>query len=663
MKFFKKSLENLNLSAKFAIYLSLIILVFCFLTSSVLYQFLKDYVLNEARREAEILLTQIDALGSYVKEELRPSLFKLFRETNIKENFILEAMSTTHVRTRVMQRFQTKFKDYDYRRVSTNPINPEHLPNPLETELLERFKKNPNISRWEDVVDFRNEKYLVIAKPVIVEKECLVCHGKVKDAPSSLLKIYPRKGDFLWKEGEIMGVEVVYVPLRGALSEIKNITFIIFGFGIFTILFLLVTIEGLFWSIVVKPLKRLSIHFKQIISGNAPLSQQIKVERKDEIGELLSSFNQLSTYLHEAQEAIKTYANTLQTIFNSITDPLALVNIDCTIEMCNKAYQEWIETKKGPVFYYRCNPSSEEHKSYCPVKLLKKVIEEKNPVSEYVKDENECYYYVHFYPVFDDQGNIIKVVHYLEEITEKKKMEEQIALAEKLAAIGQLAAGIAHEINNPLGGIILCLNNIFYTQMNEETKTKHIELINEGLLRIQKIIKTLLEFSRNTELTLAKCDLKEILENVLNLTNYVLKEKGVKLITEIENQLPPIFVDKTKLEQVFINLILNSIDAMTNVYPKILTIKAAKKDNKILISITDTGTGIPENIRSKIFSPFFTTKPLGKGTGLGLFICKSVVEQHRGKIWFETSDKGTTFFIEFCIDELKKLYESQSLSS
>lgn len=660
MRFFKNFIQSLNLSSKFAVYLSFTMLFFCIMITAILYQFLKDYILNEARKEADLLLAQIDALGGYVKEELRPSLFRFFRETNIKENFILEAMSTTHIRTRVMERFKTKFSDYDYRRVSNNPINPEHLPNPLERELLEKFKKDSSVTRWENLVDLDGEKYFVIAKPVIVERECLVCHGRVKDAPSSLLRIYPRKEDFRWKVGEIMGVEAVYVPLRGALSEVKKVIFIILVFGAFAVLLLLVTIEGLFWSVVVKPLKKLSVHFNQIISGKAPLNQQISVERRDEIGELLISFNQLSTYLYEAQEAIKTYANTLQTIFNSITDPLALVNIDCTIEMCNRAYQEWIETRKGPVFSYRCNPSLDEHQNLCPVRLLKRVIEEKTLVSEYVRDENDNYYHVHLYPVFDDQGNVIKVVHYLEEITEKKKMEEQIALAEKLAAIGQLAAGIAHEINNPLGGIILCLNNIFNTHMDEETKAKHIELINEGLLRIQKIIRTLLEFSRNTELTLTRCHLREIWENVLNLTGYMIRKKGIKLEMNLDHGLPPIFVDKTKLEQVFINLVLNSIDAMRETSKKVLTIKASKKNGKILVLVSDTGTGIPEKIQSKIFSPFFTTKPLGKGTGLGLFICKSVVEQHRGKIWFETSEKGTTFYIELYIDELRKLYESQN---
>ncbi|QER41901.1 DUF3365 domain-containing protein [Thermodesulfobacterium sp. TA1] len=656
MKNLKNFLNNLSLSTKFTLYLLCVISLFCFLFSTLLYYFLKNKMLEEARRESEILITQIDALGDYVKEELRPSLFKFFKEVNLKEDFILEAMSTTHIRTKVMQRFKAKFNDYEYKRVSLKPINPNHLPNELERKLLAIFNQDKNLKRWENIIEINKEKYLVVVKPIITEKECLICHGRVKDAPKNLLKIYPRKEDFNWKPGDLMGLEAVYIPLKTWLWEIKHIALTTFISGMLTIILLLVTIEGVFWAIVGKPIKRLTIHFRDIISGKAPLNQKIEVERKDEIGELLQSFNQLANHLFEAQEAIKTYAQTLQTIFNHITDPLALVNLNCTIEVSNKAYQEWINQKKGPVFNMECNPLQSDEIRPCLVALLKKVMETKQPVSEHLSSPEGGYYYTHLYPVFDEKGKVVKVVHYVEDVTEKKKIEEQMAITEKLAAIGQLAAGIAHEINNPLGGIILCVNNLFKTSMDEQTRNQHIELINQGLSRIQNILKVLLDFSKKTELELKACEVKNLIENVLKLISYYLKEKSIKLILELEENLKPVYLDANKIEQVLLNLLLNAIDAMEHSGTKILTVRAYMKENKMIFEVSDTGTGIPDHIAKKIFEPFFTTKPLGKGTGLGLFISKSIVEQHGGKIWFYTSEKGTTFVVELPLEK-EKVYE------
>nr|WP_281166812.1 ATP-binding protein [Thermodesulfobacterium thermophilum] len=333
-----------------------------------------------------------------------------------------------------------------------------------------------------------------------------------------------------------------------------------------------------------------------------------------------------------------------------MTDPLALVNLNCKVEVSNKAYQEWISQKKGPVFNTECDPLKADKNKTCPIALIRKVIETKHPVSEYISSPEGGYYYTHLYPVFDQTGKVIKVVHYVEDVTEKKRIEEQMAITEKLAAIGQLAAGIAHEINNPLGGIILCLDNVIRSSMDEKTKNQHIELINQGLSRIQNIIKVLLDFSRTTELNLRVCEVKDLIENVLKLINYYLKEKSIKLKIELEQNLSPVYLDSNKIEQVLLNLILNAVDAMENSEEKVLTIKVYHKDSKMFIEVSDTGSGIPPHVAEKVFDPFFTTKPLGKGTGLGLFISKSIVEQHGGKIWFTTSEKGTTFVVEIPLE-------------
>lgn len=642
-------LKNLSLNTKFTISIILIILVFCIIFSFLIYYHLKQKVIEDANEKTRIILTQIDSLGNYVKEELRPAIFRLLEETGRKDEFIVEGMSTTHVRLSVMKRFNNRIGSYTYKRVSTEPINPEHKAEDIHIKLINYFYKNRDKETWSGILKIGDQDILVMAKPVITEKSCLICHGKIKDAPKALLKMFPRDKDFSWQEGDIMGIEAVYLPIATTLGEIKGIAISTFMLGLVALVFLFVAMQGAFWNFVIKPLKKMSTLFKGIVNGTEPLNQQIEVKTEDEIGELIYSFNQMAKFLYEAQEATKKYAETLQTIFEGITDPLALVNPDCTVEMTNHAYRSWILENRSAVFSFPCDLEKIETDRICPVNLLKRVIEQKKPISEYWEGEDGNHYFIHLYPIFNNKGEVNKVVHYVKDVTEKKKIEEQMRITEKLAAIGQLSAGLAHEINNPLGGISLCFNNLISTQMDEETKKEHIRVINQGLSKIQEIIKQLLDFSKQTELVVSPVNINELIENVLRLTDYLITKKQIKVVKKFSH-MPNILVDQNKIEQVFLNIILNAIQAMDG-EERILTIETGLNESVCKISFTDTGPGIPDEIMTKIFDPFFTTKPVGQGTGLGLSVSKSIVEQHNGKIYFNTSHRGTTFIVELPVKQ------------
>lgn len=637
-------LKNLSLNTKFTISIIFIILVFCIIFSFLVYYHLKQKVIEDANEKTRIILTQIDALGNYVKEELRPAIFRLLEETGKKDEFIVEGMSTTHVRLSVMKRFNNKIGNYTYKRVSTEPINPEHKADEIHAELIRYFYENKDKEFWSGIKRIGNQDILIMAKPVITEKSCLICHGKKDAAPKSLLKMFPRSKDFTWKEGDIMGIEAVYLPIATTLVEIKGIAISTFLFGLVSLIFLFITLQGAFWNFVIKPLKSLSTLFKGIVNGTEPLNQKIEVKTEDEIGELIYSFNQMAKFLYEAQEATKKYAETLQTIFEGITDPLALVNPDCTVEMTNHAYRLWLKEKRAAVFNSPCNLEKITADTSCPLYFLKKVIENKKPISEYWEGEDGNHYFIHIYPIFNEQNEVIKVVHYVKDVTERRKIEEQMRITEKLAAIGQLSAGLAHEINNPLGGVKLCFNNLISTEMDEETKKEHIKVINQGLTKIHDIIRQLLDFSKQTELIITPVNINDLIENVLRLTDYLISKKGIKVVKKFET-IPHILIDQNKIEQVFLNIILNAIQAMEG-EERILTIETTKKHNKCLISFSDTGHGIPSEIIEKIFDPFFTTKPVGQGTGLGLSVSKAIIEQHNGKIYVRSSTKGTTFTVE-----------------
>lgn len=642
-------LKALSLSTKFTLAIALILTVFCIIFSVILYYHLKERVLEDAGEKTRIILAQIDAVGDYVKEELRPAMFNILNDEK-KEDFIVEAMSTTHVRFSVMRRFNKELGDYIYNRVSIDPLNPKNRADELHQRLIEFFNKNREVTVWNGIIKQDGQEYLIRAKPVFVEKGCLICHGRLKDAPKALIRKYNRSRDLNWKEGDIIGVESVRVPLAATLGEIKGIAISTFIFGILSLFFLFLSLQGAFWSLVTKPLGRLTGTFKNIVDGTEPLSQNIPVHSKDEIGELIISFNQMSRHLYEAQEAMKKQTETLKTIFEGISDPLALIRPDCSVELTNSAYREWMTKGIKAVFKERCEPEKCDPDTICPVCFLKRLKKEKRPLSEYWEDETGRHYYIHLYPIFDDRGDVIKAVHYVKDITERWQMEEQMRLTEKFAAIGQLSAGLAHEINNPLGGIRLCFNNLISTEMDAETRQRHIEVINTGLQKIQDIIKQLLDFSKQTELLKAPYSVNNLIENVLSLTEYIITKKGIKVIKAFDPAIPELMVDKNKMEQVFLNIILNAVQAMDGSNGT-LKITTYAENGKCLIAISDTGPGIPEHILPRIFDPFFTTKPVGEGTGLGLSVSKSIVEQHNGKIKVNTSEKGSTFIVELPISQ------------
>jgi signal transduction histidine kinase len=231
-----------------------------------------------------------------------------------------------------------------------------------------------------------------------------------------------------------------------------------------------------------------------------------------------------------------------------------------------------------------------------------------------------------------------------ERLKRTAKIERQMMETEKLAALGQLSAGIAHEINNPIGGIQLCFNNLMSTEMDEQTRQQHIDVVISGLNRIQTIVKQLLEFSRNSPLSISACSINTIVENVLKITEYTISKKGISLVKDLSSNMPLVRVDSNKMEQVLLNIIMNAVQAMDK--GGTLTIRTWSNRGMCNVSISDTGKGIPDNVLSKIFDPFFTTKDVGKGTGLGLTVSKAIVEQHGGRIEVETSHMGTTFTVK-----------------
>ncbi len=233
------------------------------------------------------------------------------------------------------------------------------------------------------------------------------------------------------------------------------------------------------------------------------------------------------------------------------------------------------------------------------------------------------------------------------DITERKKMELQLIQAERLAAVGELAAGVAHEVNNPLGGLQNFVKMMKKEPENILQNQEFLDLMSEGLKRIEVIVKQLMAFSRPYSTHMSNHSLNEIVENSLRFVGHRIKECGIRLEKELFLGLPEIYGDADNISQVIINIIVNALDSMPE--GGALTIKTGYCDfhpSSIQVAIADTGSGIPEEILNKIFNPFFTTKEMG--SGLGLAISKRIVDNHNGSIIVKSNPgEGTTFYVCF----------------
>jgi signal transduction histidine kinase len=232
-----------------------------------------------------------------------------------------------------------------------------------------------------------------------------------------------------------------------------------------------------------------------------------------------------------------------------------------------------------------------------------------------------------------------------EDDKERERTQKGLLLTEKMVAIGKLTAGMAHEINNPLGGILNCIYHFRKRSQPVEKQREYLDLMEDGIKRIQKTVTNLLEFARNPNLERTSTDFSLLLENTISLLDYQFRKNQIKIEMEIPRPLPSLNVDRNQIGQVLVNIFLNSLQAMQG--GGVLKIEAAAQDGRFLVTVSDTGKGIPEEILPKVFDPFFTTKGEGTGTGLGLWISQGIIERHGGAIQIRSGEgKGTTVEIQ-----------------
>ncbi|THB73475.1 MAG: PAS domain S-box protein [Desulfobacteraceae bacterium] len=257
--------------------------------------------------------------------------------------------------------------------------------------------------------------------------------------------------------------------------------------------------------------------------------------------------------------------------------------------------------------------------------------------------------------IYDEKGNETATMAIYNDLRDKiqverelKMTQKQLAQSEKMASLGRLAAGVAHEINNPLTGILFYASLLSERSDLDESVSEDLGCIIEDANRCKEIVKSLLVYSRSADTKKNIVQLNDIVEQSLKLIRDQKKFRNIKIKKHLSDEMMLINADTSKLNQVVINLVMNAVDSMDDSGAITLTTYKERVLNKVFLEVKDTGKGIPREHLSKIFDPFFTTKEVGKSTGLGLSIVYGILEEHDATISVKkTGDKGTTFIVEF----------------
>jgi PAS domain S-box-containing protein len=364
----------------------------------------------------------------------------------------------------------------------------------------------------------------------------------------------------------------------------------------------------------------------------------------------ISVFVRDITERKQAEEAIKHAAEEWRRTFDSITDAISIQDREFRILRANKAFADLFKKSPRQIIGKYCYELHRGDKpiSGCPHQQT--LATGKPAAAEFYESHLEKHFRESTSPIFNDKGEVVGTVHITRDITEQKQQNERLMMADRLASIGELAAGTAHELNNPLTSVIGFSQLLMEKDIPDDIR-EDMKLIYSEARRAADVTKNLLTFARKRAPVKQLTQINNIIEDVLKLRAYEHKLNGIQVKRRLAHDLPEIMVDSFQMQQVFLNIIINAEYFMTVAHNRgTLTINTKKHNSSMRISITDDGPGIPQENLSRIFDPFFTTKEAGKGTGLGLSICHGIVAEHGGQIYAKSQPgKGATFIVELPI--------------
>ncbi len=777
---------------------------------------MRNVLEEEVRDKARLIFMHVDSIQHYVRDVLRPAMYE-----RLPSAFIIQAMSSSFVSRKIMAPVNNPDDGTLFRRVAVDARNPDFEANQYERELIQYFRTHRERTLWEGYKVMDGEKYYLMVRPVIFEKECMYCHGRPADAPVDLLHLYGNRG-FGKQLGAIAGVDFVGISVHNSIGRVQQTLLTYFACFAFAVLLFFFATHVLFRVLVVNNLKRLNLVFRRNVTDAEGSALLRKLEQGDEIEELVEGMEQMSEHLLEARCQLQNYAenlrsmvdertdalsgevkarradvhlfvhlledmrkslsraelwqlalpqicrrfgakriaylctmgsqnafvwpetgkiperpdnfvelltggvcvlsgasifipvessignaegllclywdneedaarhdrnvlqalgrqlgtaaenltaidsllrqmNVLETIVEGITDPLVLMDSSCTLLTVNEASKKLTsELTRGermdgnilPIFF-------DPDVVHCP---LMEAIRRGEPDLREVSLPCGRSFALSMYPVRGRDGQTDRVVVYARETTQEKRMQMQVWHAEKMATVGKLTAGLAHEINNPLG-VILCYAGLLRQTTTDPEQTADLDVIERHTRQAQRVLQELLNFARPKASGSGTSDACAVAASVTEIFSVQAAKKSARIMLQRPPGPLPVRIGIGELEQVISNLMLNALDAVDDQGGAVQVRVATTENNMIVIEVADNGPGVEADAAPHIFDPFYSTKEIGAGTGLGLTVIYGMVTDAGGKVEVgRSSELGGARFMIFLPAAAAPSLESVDLS-
>lgn len=372
----------------------------------------------------------------------------------------------------------------------------------------------------------------------------------------------------------------------------------------------------------------------------------------------LTDLLMLNKELQAKTQALAQATADWELTFDIIGEGIAILDKDFTVVRANRALAELFRAEPyelvGQKCWQRLHPEMPEATA-CPYGA---VLRQGKSVTQEITLPDGRIWLVRVYPHFVN-GQLQRIVHSIRNVTSERRAQQLLERTERLITIGQMAAGVAHEINNPLNAIV-SMAELLINEAPDGNQRQMLISLRDQALRIGRITRNLLTFARPRPEELKAVSINEIVSEVLDLKGYQLRSNNIVVVLRLHEPMPLALADPTQIQQIVLNLINNAEDAMTEQGGGTLTVTTETDGQIVRLIVEDTGKGIPPEHIAHIFDPFFTTKPVGKGTGLGLAIVYGIVVGHGGQIRAENRpDGGARFVVELPIAPSEKASPSR----
>ena len=384
----------------------------------------------------------------------------------------------------------------------------------------------------------------------------------------------------------------------------------------------------------------------------------VVIPTQDELGQLAGTFNRMAENLRRSLERIESARAYLEGLINSIDDGVAVIKRGGTFILVNDSYLRMFDRQDedrrisldasiGEINVFHGEWCQEEKKRCNICQALETGMFSNRVVTYHANDGTEKMYESYVSVITSDENGACEVVEDLRDITLRKKLESQMMQTEKLVSVGKLAAGVAHEINNPMASITTCAEGLMrmvdelqIEGDNKDDLYEYLQTIRSSAFRCKAITERLLNFSSAQDGEFELADINEVIKESVRLAEYDISAKGVSLNTRLTPGMPQVSLSRVTFPQVVVNLLLNSLYAVQR--GGSIMLRTFAHDGKVFFEVEDDGAGIGSQDINQVFEPFFSTKKTGEGTGLGLSICRTIVDNHHGEIAIESKQNEGT---------------------